>query len=250
MLGWTLISNTHENELTCWTISTWNKSRGGSVTAWLDGWLFTVLRPAQEYFTYMETSPLSVKSCKILAYARRSGPLSREGSLSCHTCCDMGHRFFRSHPKDPPLHSESQYSSSELLLTRKFCTILWRSSAFYKCFLFVCFKPHEHAIFQLSGGCHHYRWQGCKFMPMLGTQGLWAGRDLYRSLSCHTYCDTGHRFIRSHPKDRHPRPTVGFEPPTQWSSDLCARHSNPSATRATSAFYIDKNDLLQRQNHL
>jgi hypothetical protein len=39
-------------------------------------------------------------------------------------------------------------------------------------------------------------------------------------LSCHTYCDTGPRFIRSHPKDRHQRPTVGFEPPTQGSSDL------------------------------
>jgi hypothetical protein len=28
-------------------------------------WLFTVLRPAQESFTYMETSPLPVKGCKI-----------------------------------------------------------------------------------------------------------------------------------------------------------------------------------------
>jgi hypothetical protein len=28
-------------------------------------YLFTVLRPAQEYFTYMETSPLPVKGCKI-----------------------------------------------------------------------------------------------------------------------------------------------------------------------------------------
>jgi hypothetical protein len=29
------------------------------------GWLFTVLRPAHEFFTYMETSPLQVKGCKI-----------------------------------------------------------------------------------------------------------------------------------------------------------------------------------------
>jgi hypothetical protein len=29
-------------------------------------WLFSVLRPAQEYFTYMETSPLQVKVCKLL----------------------------------------------------------------------------------------------------------------------------------------------------------------------------------------
>jgi hypothetical protein len=68
-------------------------------------WLFTVLHPAQEYFTYMETSPLPVKGCKISAYARHSGPLSREGSLSCHTYCDMGLRFFRSHPKDRPIQS-------------------------------------------------------------------------------------------------------------------------------------------------
>jgi hypothetical protein len=63
---------------------------------------------------------------------------------------------------------------------------------------------------------------------MLGAQGLWAGRDLYRA----TYCDTGPRFIWSHPKDRHPRPTVGFEPPTQGSSDHCARRSNHCTTQA------------------
>jgi hypothetical protein len=42
------------------------------------------------------------------------------------------------------------------------------------------------------------------------------------SFSCHTYCDTGPRFIRSHSKDWHPSPTVEFEPGTQRSSDLCA----------------------------
>ena len=31
--------------------------------------LFIVIRPAQEYFTYMETSPLAMKGCKIQAYA-------------------------------------------------------------------------------------------------------------------------------------------------------------------------------------
>jgi hypothetical protein len=31
--------------------------------------------------------------------------LSREGSLSCHTCCDTGPQFFRSHPKDRPIQS-------------------------------------------------------------------------------------------------------------------------------------------------
>jgi hypothetical protein len=67
--------------------------------------LFTVLRPAQEFFAYMETSPLSVKGCKILAFARCSGPLIREGSLSWHTCCDKVPRFFLSHPKNRPIYS-------------------------------------------------------------------------------------------------------------------------------------------------
>jgi hypothetical protein len=45
-------------------------------------------------------SPLPVTGLQILAYARRSGPLSREGSLSCHTYSDTGPRFIQSHPKD------------------------------------------------------------------------------------------------------------------------------------------------------
>jgi hypothetical protein len=32
---------------------------------------------------------------------------------------------------------------------------------------------------------------------------------------CHIYCNLVPWFIRSHPKDRHPRPTVGFEPGAQ-----------------------------------
>jgi hypothetical protein len=32
-----------------------------------------------------------------------SRPLSREGSLSCHTCCDTGPQPFRSHSKDRPI---------------------------------------------------------------------------------------------------------------------------------------------------
>jgi hypothetical protein len=40
---------------------------------------------------------------KNYAYTRHSGPLSREGSLSCHTCCDTEPRFSRSHPKDHPI---------------------------------------------------------------------------------------------------------------------------------------------------
>jgi hypothetical protein len=47
---------------------------------------------------------------------------------------------------------------------------------------------------------HHCRWREAKFRPMLGAQGLWAGRDLYRAT--HAVRDTGPQFFRSHPKDR------------------------------------------------
>jgi hypothetical protein len=72
-------------------------------------------------------------------------------------------------------------------------------------------------------------WQ-LSLLPVTGLQILayaWRSGLLSReeSLSCHTYCDTGPQFIRSHPKDRHLRPTVGFETPTQGSSDHCTRRS-------------------------
>jgi hypothetical protein len=77
---------------------------------WLIDWLYDILRPAQQYFTYIETLPLAVKGCKILAYAGRSGPLSGKWSLSCHTYCDTGPRFFRSYPTDCP-HSVVSYDT-------------------------------------------------------------------------------------------------------------------------------------------
>ena len=53
-------------------------------------------------FTRTDTSSLSVKGCKIWSIARYLRPLVREGSLSCHTCCDTGPRFLWSHPKELP----------------------------------------------------------------------------------------------------------------------------------------------------
>jgi predicted RNA-binding Zn-ribbon protein involved in translation (DUF1610 family) len=35
--------------------------------------------------------------------------------------------------------------------------------------------------FSLIWRRHHCRWRAAKFRPMLGVQGLWAGRDLYRA---------------------------------------------------------------------
>jgi hypothetical protein len=52
--------------------------------------------------------------------------------------------------------------------------------------MFICLFIAAQAIFQLSGVCHNYQWQGCQFRPMLGTLGLWAGRDLYRATATAT----------------------------------------------------------------
>jgi hypothetical protein len=61
--------------------------------------------PLKNFSLIWRRHPLPVKGYKIEAYARRSGPLSREGSLSCHTWCDTGPRFSRSYPKDRPIQS-------------------------------------------------------------------------------------------------------------------------------------------------
>ena len=64
--------------------------------------------------------------------------------------------------------------------------------------LFIFLKSHS-KTFHLLWSRHHWRWSAVKFSPLLG-----AYRPLSRdgSLSCHTYCDTGPRFLRSHPKHR------------------------------------------------
>ena len=46
--------------------------------------------PFENIFAYIEISPLPVMDFKIKAIAQRLSILSREGSLSCHTCCDTG----------------------------------------------------------------------------------------------------------------------------------------------------------------
>jgi hypothetical protein len=68
-------------------------------------WLFTVLLSAQEFFTYMETSPLPVKGCKIcLCSALRA---SEQGGIFIlpHLLWHGTSVFFWSHPKDRPIQS-------------------------------------------------------------------------------------------------------------------------------------------------
>jgi hypothetical protein len=62
------------------------------------------------------------------------------------------------------------------------------------------------AIFQLSGVCHHYLWQICKFRPMLSTHGFKQWEFFYVSHLLRN--GTSVYYIRYHPKDRYQRPTV------------------------------------------
>jgi hypothetical protein len=46
---------------------------------------------------------------------------------------------------------------------------------------FVCFVYSRLSNFSAIRRLSPLPWLGCKFRPMLGAQGLWAGRDLYRA---------------------------------------------------------------------
>jgi hypothetical protein len=87
---------------------------------------------------------------------------------------------------------------------QKLCCILNHIfHVFRKICLFVLFIA-AWAIFQLSSGCHKIGDRAanldlCLALMAFSSEGSFSG---------HTYCDTGQR---SHPKNRHPRPTVGFE---------------------------------------
>jgi hypothetical protein len=88
---------------------------------------------------------------------------------------------------------------------------------------FVCLFIAARAIFQLSGGCHLYRWQGCIFWPMLGAQGLWAGGIFIVRHGTSVYTVSFER----------PAPTSHSGIRTPNATDHCTRRSNHCATQAT-----------------
>jgi hypothetical protein len=81
--------------------------------------------------------------------------------------------------------------------------------------LFVCLKPHEQffsylAAVTITG-------------DMAANLGLWSALRAFEEGGIFIVPHLlrhGPGFIQSHPKDRHTRSTVGFEPLTQGSSDL------------------------------
>jgi hypothetical protein len=103
----------------------------------------------------------------------------------CHTCCDTGPCFIRSHPKEPLPTSHSGIQTHDLRIIRSLrrrfnhCVMQddWLIDRLIDSLLF--YVPLKN--FSLKWRRHHCRWRAVKFRSMLGAQCLWAGRDLYRA---------------------------------------------------------------------
>ena len=74
-------------------------------------------RSVPEYLIHKGRLLLSVTDYKVRSFPQRFWPLRRQGSLSCHTCCDTGLRFTRSHPKDRPLKSYNILQTWGVIMT-------------------------------------------------------------------------------------------------------------------------------------
>jgi hypothetical protein len=161
-------------------------------------WLLTVLRPAQEFFTLYVDVTIAGEGLQNLG----PGPLSREGSLSGHTCCDTGHRFFRSHPRDRPnqspltthmgIYSNPDPHGANILVIQY---IRWGGKIIDYLLFYVPLK-----ICSLIWRRHHYRWRDAKFRLMLGADRAFEQGGIFIVL--HLLWN-GPRFFRSHSKD-HP----------------------------------------------
>jgi hypothetical protein len=64
-----------------------------------------VLRPAKEFFTCIETSPLPVKVCKFSPMLGAQGLCAGRDVYRATPAVTQGLSFFRSHPKDRPILS-------------------------------------------------------------------------------------------------------------------------------------------------
>jgi hypothetical protein len=86
-----------------WSTKLWSNRSKQCVSkgfSWKIDWLFSVLCPAQILFSLisvMETPSLLVwlQYFVLECLNYQSEPLSRKGSLLCHTSCDTGPRFFQ-----------------------------------------------------------------------------------------------------------------------------------------------------------
>ena len=107
--------------------------------------LFVYLRvfiPLENFFTHMETSAIPMKGLQILTYARHSWPYHNEGTLACHTCCDIGPPFIIVISEDP--------SSPKTHKMHTYCRA-FSSGAVATCFYDLCLSRlgFEHPTFRM-----------------------------------------------------------------------------------------------------
>jgi hypothetical protein len=70
-----------------------------------------VLRPAQEFFTYMETSPLPGEGLQNLGLCLALRAFEQDGIFIVPHLQLHGTSVFRSHPKDRPMHLVASYDT-------------------------------------------------------------------------------------------------------------------------------------------
>jgi hypothetical protein len=63
--------------------------------------LFVCFESHEQFFSYMATVTITGDGAANLDLCLALTAFSSEGSFTCHTYCDTGPPFFRSHPKDP-----------------------------------------------------------------------------------------------------------------------------------------------------
>ena len=145
---------------------------------------FLVSHPTQEFFTHMETSPLTVNCFKfgpMLGYHGHC--MSSEGTLTCLTYSDMGHPFTRVISKDPwhshllkSIGSEAVFSSPELKAQVSFsdhlssivCTSVRLSvncSHFHLLLQnhWANFNQTWHKVFLVKGDSSLFKWRATPF---------------------------------------------------------------------------------------
>jgi hypothetical protein len=170
-------------------------------------------------------------------YERTPFSLSLSLSLSLFISLSMpDDARVKAHPPSPKIHSLQSNAHVRVRVPygtapyKKMClwTVALRYAARRFKYYFLFYVPLKN--FSLIWRRHHCLWKAANFGPMFDAQGLWTGSDLYRAthavtwglgfpgliritsydlqgderdlLSCHTCCDMGARFFRSHPKDR------------------------------------------------
>jgi hypothetical protein len=113
---------------------------------WID-WLFIVLSPAQELFTYVEMSPLPVKDCKIRPMLDAQGLWAGRDLYRATPTVTWDLGFFRSHPKDRPIQSHLTTHKGVWMIYSNpdphgfVCHGNWRNGSIDQCTLYITKGP-------------------------------------------------------------------------------------------------------------